>query len=101
MSTTRGAPALREHGGPPEPTGTRDRPGRISPWLSRLYRFDVRYMPYLLILPFFVLFAVFGIFPLLFNGVVAFRTWRLDDPYSNGWAGWANFTRLLDDATFW
>jgi cellobiose transport system permease protein len=58
-------------------------------------------MPYLLILPFFLLFAVFGIFPLLFNGVVAFRTWRLDDPYSNGWAGWANFTRLLEDSTFW
>ena len=101
MSTTRGAPALKEHGDPSGQTGSRDRAGRITPWLSRLYRFDIRYMPYLLILPFFLLFAVFGIFPLLFNGVVAFRTWRLDDPYSNGWAGWANFTRLLDDATFW
>ena len=49
-------------------------------WRSRLSRFDMVVTPYLLIAPFFLLFAVFGLFPLLYNAVVSFRTWRLDDP---------------------
>ncbi|BCJ66875.1 carbohydrate ABC transporter permease [Polymorphospora rubra] len=70
-------------------------------WRNRLLRFDLRYTPYLLIAPFFLLFAVFGIFPIVFNGVVALRHWRLDDPTLTGWAGWANFERLLADDAFW
>ncbi|MEU4568361.1 sugar ABC transporter permease [Micromonospora sp. NPDC023956] len=80
----------------PEPDGRRP-----SRWRDRLYRFDVRYLPYLLIAPFFLLFAVFGLFPIVFNGVVALRTWRLDDPTRDGWAGLDNFRRLLDDGDFW
>ncbi|MFB6393337.1 carbohydrate ABC transporter permease [Polymorphospora lycopeni] len=70
-------------------------------WRNRLLRFDLRYTPYLLIAPFFLLFGVFGIFPIVFNGVVALRHWRLDDPTLTGWAGWANFERLLADDAFW
>ncbi|WP_166383184.1 carbohydrate ABC transporter permease [Catellatospora methionotrophica] len=58
-------------------------------------------MPYVLIAPFFILFTIFGLFPLIFNGVVALRTWRLDDPAQDGWAGLANFERLLTDEDFW
>ncbi|MFC7242899.1 carbohydrate ABC transporter permease [Catellatospora aurea] len=58
-------------------------------------------MPYVLIAPFFILFAIFGLFPLIFNGVVALRTWRLDDPAQDGWAGMANFSKLLTDEDFW
>ncbi|MGC9667463.1 carbohydrate ABC transporter permease [Planosporangium sp. 12N6] len=76
------------------------RPPRLS-WRDRLFRLDTRAMPYLLIAPFFLLFFAFGLFPLLFNGVVAFRTWRLDDPTRDGWAGGANFSRLLHDDSFW
>ncbi|GAA2377819.1 ABC transporter permease [Catellatospora methionotrophica] len=67
----------------------------------RLHRFDVKQMPYVLIAPFFILFTIFGLFPLIFNGVVALRTWRLDDPAQDGWAGLANFERLLTDEDFW
>ncbi|MDI1464424.1 sugar ABC transporter permease [Catellatospora sp. KI3] len=67
----------------------------------RLHRFDVRQMPYVLVAPFFILFAVFGLFPLVFNGIVALRTWRLDDPAQDGWAGLANFERLTGDEDFW
>lgn len=66
-----------------------------------LYRFDTKRAPYLLIAPFFLFFAVFGLFPIIFNGVVALRTWRLDDPDQNGWAGFANFSKLLSDSDFW
>ncbi|MEV4411750.1 sugar ABC transporter permease [Catellatospora sp. NPDC049609] len=58
-------------------------------------------MPYVLIAPFFILFAIFGLFPLIFNGIVALRTWRLDDPTQDGWAGLGNFERLLSDEDFW
>lgn len=67
----------------------------------RLHRFDVKQMPYVLIAPFFILFTIFGLFPLIFNGVVALRTWRLDDPAQDGWAGLGNFERLLSDEDFW
>ncbi|MBB5869450.1 cellobiose transport system permease protein [Allocatelliglobosispora scoriae] len=68
---------------------------------DRLHRFDMRYTPYILIAPFFLLFLVFGLFPLIFNGAVSLRTWRLDDPTRDGWAGFENFTRLFGDTEFW
>jgi cellobiose transport system permease protein len=103
MASTRGAPTLESPGGPADRAGTRGKPGRdpYGGWRQRLYRFDLKYIPYLFIAPFFILFTVFGIFPLLFNGVVAFRTWRLDEPDRDGWAGWANFARLPQDAEWW
>jgi cellobiose transport system permease protein len=57
--------------------------------------------PYLLIAPFFLLFAVFGLFPLLYNAVVSLRTWRLDDPTLDGWAGFDNYVKLFHDGDFW
>lgn len=66
-----------------------------------MHRFDVRYMPYILVAPFFILFAVFGLFPLIFNAVVSLRVWRLDDPTLDGWAGFDNFQKLFTDDSFW
>ncbi|MFV2020469.1 carbohydrate ABC transporter permease [Micromonospora sp. LOL_023] len=100
MSATRAAPPPRSrgraHAQSPEP----DRRGN-QPWSNRLHRFDMRYMPYILISPFFLLFIAFGLFPIIFNGVVALRHWRLDDAELTGWAGLANFERLLTDDRFW
>jgi cellobiose transport system permease protein len=73
-------------------------PNKAKFWL---YRFDTKTVPYLLIAPFFVLFAIFGLFPIIFNGVVALRHWRLDDPTRTGWAGMENFSKLLADSDFW
>ncbi|MFJ1538788.1 carbohydrate ABC transporter permease [Micromonospora chalcea] len=100
MSSTRAAPA------PPDqpPARKRGRTGagdRRMTWRDRLYRFDMRYMPYLMIAPFFLLFLVFGLFPLLFNAVVSLRNYRLDDPTLPYWAGMENFSRLIADEDFW
>ncbi|MEV4542348.1 carbohydrate ABC transporter permease [Micromonospora echinaurantiaca] len=100
MSSTRAAPA---------PPGRPARPRRGGPataarrpaWRDRLHRFDLRTMPYLMIAPFFLLFGVFGLFPLVFNGVVALRNYQLDDPTLPYWAGFANFRRLGGDEDFW
>jgi cellobiose transport system permease protein len=102
MSTTRTASAAPRHrsgadpGDEPDVAGTDPRR-----WRNRLHRFDMRYTPYLLVAPFFLLFLIFGLFPIVFNGVVALRNWRLDDPTLTGWAGFDNFSRLLSDEDFW
>ena len=72
-----------------------------STWRSGLGKFDHKVVPYLLISPFFILFAVFGLFPLIYNGVVAFRNWSILQPDKDGWAGFGNFSRLLEDERFW
>jgi cellobiose transport system permease protein len=76
------------------------RPARPA-WRSRLTRLDVTATPYLMIAPFFILFGAFGLFPLLYNVVVSFRTWKLDAPDKNGWAGLQNYSGLLGDDEMW
>ena len=103
MDATRAAPAPPRDprgAGTGGRTAAEPRRPRLT-WRNRLYRWDVRYMPYVLIAPFFVLFLVFGLFPLLFNAVVALRNWRLDDPTLTGWAGLDNFGKLFGDDDFW
>lgn len=81
-----------QHAAPPR------KPGRTRQWL---YRFDTKTIPYVFISPFFILFAIFGLFPIIFNAVVSLRHWRLDDPTKTGWSGLENFTKLIDDSDFW
>ncbi|TDC78001.1 sugar ABC transporter permease [Micromonospora sp. KC606] len=100
MSTTRAAPASSGRGAAPGRGGSGADERRLS-WRNRLSRFDMRYMPYVMIAPFFLLFILFGLFPLVFNGVVALRNYRLDDPTLPYWAGVENFTRLFGDEDFW
>jgi len=71
-----------------------------STWQRFRGSFDAKFAPYLLISPFFILFAIFGIFPLVYNGVVSFRRWNLKRPADNGWAGFDNYTKLLSDGLF-
>ena len=42
---------------------------------QRLSRWDVRVSPYLYISPFFVLFALVGLFPLLYTGYLSVHDW--------------------------
>jgi cellobiose transport system permease protein len=57
-------------------------------------------MPYLLVSPFFILFGIFGLFPIIFNGIVAFRRWHLLRPEESGWYGFENFAKLFTDSAF-
>ncbi|MEV0135901.1 sugar ABC transporter permease [Dactylosporangium sp. NPDC050688] len=58
-----------------------------------------RLAPYAFVAPFFLLFAVFGLFPLLFTFYVALFDW---DPIGeHTFVGLDNFSRLLDDPRFW
>ncbi|NIH81766.1 carbohydrate ABC transporter permease [Amycolatopsis viridis] len=66
----------------------------------RLSRWDVKFSPYLYIAPFFVVFGLTGLFPLLYTGYVSLFDWEVgdDDPK---FIGLANFTALLGDPQFW
>ncbi|GIG61253.1 sugar ABC transporter permease [Longispora fulva] len=67
---------------------------------DRLYRWDLRASPYLYIAPFFVLFAAFGVFPLLYTAWVSLHDWTLlsdEHPF----VGVANYRELFGDPYFW
>lgn len=70
--------------------------------LSSTLRLSPRWAPYVLISPFLILFAVFGVFPLLFSLYLAFQSW---EPTSGlaamEYVGLANFTFALGDEWFW
>jgi cellobiose transport system permease protein len=58
-----------------------------------------RLAPYAYVAPFFLLFFIFGLFPLLFTFYVALFDW---DPIGERrYVGLANFSELVDDPRFW
>ncbi|MDI5939257.1 MULTISPECIES: carbohydrate ABC transporter permease [unclassified Micromonospora] len=66
----------------------------------RLSRLDDKYSPYLYIAPFFLLFGVFGAYPLAYTFWVSLHDWDLlaaEHPFVGG----ENYTRLLADPDFW
>jgi cellobiose transport system permease protein len=73
---------------------------RRSATRRRLRRVDARVSPYLYIAPFFVLFAIFGIFPLLYTGWVSLTDRNL---LASEWSfiGLQNYTELMHDEYFW
>jgi len=65
-----------------------------------LGRWDVRFSPYLFVSPFFILFALVGLFPLLYTGWVAVHQWDLLGGQGK-WVGFDNFTFVLQQRQFW
>nr|WP_192498756.1 sugar ABC transporter permease [Ornithinimicrobium pratense] len=94
MGATTTAPPATTAGPLPAPASPkRERRGRRS-------GVDVRFSPYLYIAPFFVLFAVTGLFPLLYTGWVALHDW--DQIMGQGeFVGLDNFVAVLTGSAFW
>jgi cellobiose transport system permease protein len=67
---------------------------------ERLRRLDTKGSPYVFVAPFFVTFAVFGAFPLLYTGYVSLTNRNLLNPVSS-FVGLDNYTALLHDSYFW
>ena len=63
-------------------------------------RLDVKSAPYLYIAPFFLLFALVGLFPLLYTGWVALNKWSLVRG-NQGFIGLGNFQYVLAQPRFW
>jgi ABC-type sugar transport system permease subunit len=69
-----------------------------APRSSRWFLLQHRYAPYLFLSPFFVLFAVFGFWPLVQSLVLS--TFATNGPKSQVFVGGANFAFLLRDPDF-
>lgn len=55
--------------------------------------------PYLYISPFFISFALFGLYPLLFSVQLSFSDYSIGR--GANWVGLANYQRVLNDPLFW
>ncbi len=62
-------------------------------------RLDVRLSPYLYISPFFVVFAIVGLFPLVYTAYVSFHEWHLIGGQGE-FVGWQNYTDVLQQPRF-
>ena len=74
-------------------------PRRIA-FSQKLGRWDIRFSPYLYISPFFLLFAVVGLFPLLYTGWVSVHAWDLIGG-QGAFIGGDNFVWVLQQQKFW
>ncbi|MEU6718738.1 sugar ABC transporter permease [Nonomuraea sp. NPDC046802] len=73
---------------------------RSGPRRRWAYQLDVKGSPYLYIAPFFLLFGLLGMFPLLYTAYVSLTDWNLLDS-NREWVGLANYAELLADDYFW
>ncbi|HEX6685435.1 MAG TPA: sugar ABC transporter permease [Candidatus Limnocylindrales bacterium] len=67
---------------------------------NSLHRFDVKASPYFYISPFFILFGLLGLFPLLYTAWVSLHEWSLLEE-ARPYIGLENYTELLKDPFFW
>ena len=68
-SATRSDRSAAASGPPREP--------RVISFSHRLSKWDLKFSPYLYISPFFILFAIVGLFPIAYTAVISFMDWDL------------------------
>jgi cellobiose transport system permease protein len=83
-----------------EPSVPTSRPPRRVGFSQRLSRWDVKLSPYLYVSPFFILFAITGLFPLLYTAYVSVHDWNLLGGQGD-FVGLQNFVDVLQQPTFW
>jgi lactose/L-arabinose transport system permease protein len=76
-------------------TKSLETPKRDSLW-QRIFR--ARWA-YIFIAPFFITFAIFGLYPLGFSIYLSFTEWKGLGPIK--WVGFGNYARLFQDPLFW
>ncbi len=94
LSTTTAPPRQNPPAGPPAS------PRRLA---RRLGRFDFKFSPYLYVAPFFIIFGIFGAYPMFKTLYMSFMDWDLVNERTLGheFIGLANYTRLLGDDYYW
>ncbi|MEU7006344.1 sugar ABC transporter permease [Streptomyces sp. NPDC046332] len=83
---------------PPSPPSLPPPPPRAR-LRSRFYRWDLRFSPYAFVAPFFLTFAAFGLFPLIYTGWLSLH--RVELGGEAEWRGLDNYTALADSEFFW
>ncbi|MDX3192564.1 sugar ABC transporter permease [Streptomyces sp. MN03-5084-2B] len=74
--------------------------GNPGTWRVRLGRWDVKASPYAYISPFFILFGVVSLFPLLYTAYVSLHDWDLIGGQGS-FVGLGNFAFVLGQPVFW
>ncbi|SFB84300.1 cellobiose transport system permease protein, partial [Nocardioides terrae] len=69
-------------------------------WRERRSRWDVRVSPYLYVSPFFVLFAVIGLFPLGYTAYLSLYDWQPLASHKGAFLGLENYSKVLGDPVF-
>ncbi|MEU6548293.1 sugar ABC transporter permease [Streptomyces sp. NPDC046859] len=96
-STTK-ALAGEEPPAPPGPTGDGSSTRRRG---SLLHRLDVKGAPYAFVAPFFVVFAAFSFYPLVYTSWISLHHVELATLDVREWVGLDNYTELWKDERFW
>ncbi|QSR32762.1 ABC transporter permease [Nocardioides sp. S5] len=69
-------------------------------WRQKLSHWDFRFSPYLYVVPFFALFLVIGVYPMVYSGYLSFFSWpRYGLTHGEG-VGFANYGHVLADPVF-
>ncbi|SFB19076.1 cellobiose transport system permease protein [Amycolatopsis marina] len=100
MSTDLHAGSDPAQAGSDNPVPPPPKHARRVPLRHRLSRWDVKYSPYVYIAPFFLVFGLVGLFPLLYTGYVSVFDWEIGDS-DPGFIGLGNFVALFGDGQFW
>ena len=82
------------------PLPTKQRSVRRIAVSQKLSRWDVKVSPYLYISPFFILFAITGLFPLVYTAWVSVHEWNLIGGQGE-FVGLDNFAFVLSQPPFW
>ncbi|MGK5498443.1 carbohydrate ABC transporter permease [Streptomyces sp. URMC 125] len=95
------APSKEGPAGPPPPASRRGagRPRQARSTL--LHRFDIKAAPYAFVAPFFVVFAAFSFYPLLYTSWLSLHDVELATLDLMEWKGFGNYTELWQDEQFW
>ena len=95
-TATRAADAAPRPARPDRP----DRPPRVISFSQRLSKWDLKVSPFLYISPFFLMFAVVGLFPIAFTAVISFMDWDLVRN-SGEFIGFDQYAWILGQPQFW
>jgi cellobiose transport system permease protein len=99
LTTVRGGVTDTPRVSPPSTTTRPALPADRLTWRQRLSRWDVRWSPYLYVSPFFVLFALIGLFPLGYTAWISVHDWSLLGGKGD-FVGLENYREVLDNPYF-
>lgn len=77
-----------------------DRPVRVLSFRHHLSRWDLKVSPFLYISPFFIMFAIVGLFPIAYTAVISFMDWDLVRN-SGEFIGFDQYVWILQNPQFW
>ncbi|MFG3662387.1 carbohydrate ABC transporter permease [Streptomyces sp. NPDC047706] len=86
---------------PSRPAHVGRQPRKDRRWSGLLHRLDVNGAPYAFIVPFFVVFAAFSLYPLLYTAWISLHRAELATMDLMEWVALDNYTALAQDDRFW